>query len=286
MDDQDRRRELGHFVRTRRERLSPKSVGLPKGAARRTPGLRREEVAQLASVSVTWYTWLEQGRDINVSAQALNTIARALRMDRTERTHLFMLARQPLPPQPPPDEEATPVLRRVLANVGISPAYVTGRRWNVLAWNEAAEVVFGDFGAKIGRERNLLWRSFTDMEWRRRIVDWETHAQCIMAQFRVAYGQHVGDDACTQLVRDLQQISPEFARWWPRHDVRERPGGRKEFRHPTAGVLVLEDSLFQVVDAPDVRIYFYAPMDEAETPAKLQKLVAGRPCARRRVSKA
>ena len=92
MDDQDRRRELGHFVRTGRERLSPKSVGLPKGAARRTPGLRREEVAQLASVSVTWYTWLEQGRDINVSAQALNTIARALRMDRTERTHLFMLA--------------------------------------------------------------------------------------------------------------------------------------------------------------------------------------------------
>ncbi len=166
MDDQDRRRELGQFVRTRRERLSPKSVGLPKGAARRTPGLRREEVAQLASVSVTWYTWLEQGRDINVSAQALNTIARALRMDRTEQTHLFMLARQPLPPQPPPDEEATPVLRRVLANVGISPAYVTGRRWNVLAWNEAAEVVFGNFGAKMGRERNLLWRSFTDMETR------------------------------------------------------------------------------------------------------------------------
>ena len=98
-------------------------------------------------------------RDINVSAQALNTIARALHMDGTERTHLFMLARQPLPAQPPPDEETTPVLRRVLANVGISPAYVTGRRWNVLAWNEAAEVVFGDFGAKMGRERNLLWRS-------------------------------------------------------------------------------------------------------------------------------
>jgi MmyB-like transcription regulator ligand binding domain len=204
-----------------------------------------------------------------------------LRMDGTERTHLFMLARQPLPAQPPPDEETTPVLRRVLANVGISPAYVTGRRWNVLAWNEAAEVVFGDFGAKMGRERNLLWRSFTDMEWRQRIVDWETHAQCIMAQFRVAYGQHVGDDACTQLVRDLQQISPEFARWWPRHDVRERPGGRKEFRHPTAGVLVLEDSLFQTFSSggctrpADIFLY---PLDEADTPAKLQKLVAGRPC--------
>src|SRR6266403_3077986 len=126
MDDQDRRRELGQFVRTRRERLTPKSIGLPKGAARRTPGLRREEVAQLAAVSVTWYTWMEQGRDINVSGQALNTIARALRMDGTERTHLFMLARQPLPAQPPPDEETTPVLRRVLANVDlqqISPEF-------------------------------------------------------------------------------------------------------------------------------------------------------------------
>jgi MmyB-like transcription regulator ligand binding domain len=136
-------------------------------------------------------------RDINVSAQALNTIARALHMDGTERTHLFMLARQPLPAQPPPDEETTPVLRRVLANV------------------------------------------------------------------------------------DLQQISPEFARWWPRHDVRERPGGRKEFRHPTAGVLVLEDSLFQTFSSggctrpADIFLY---PLDEADTPAKLQKLVAGRPC--------
>ena len=129
MDDLERRRELGNFVRTRRERITPKEAGVSVSGSRRTPGLRREEVAYLASVSVTWYTWLEQGRDITVSSQVLNTVARALRMNPTERAHLFMLARQPLVPALPPADKMPPALQRVLDSLNPNPAYLTGRRW-------------------------------------------------------------------------------------------------------------------------------------------------------------
>jgi hypothetical protein len=275
MDDLERRRELGNFVRTRRERVTPKEAGLPVSGSRRTLGLRREEVAYLAPVSVTWYTWLEQGRDITVSSQVLNTVARALRMNPTERAHLVMLARQPLVPALPAADKMPPPLQHVLDSLNPNPAYLTGRRWNLLGWNAAALEIFGGFDPDPVHGRNLLWLCFTNPEWRRRIVDWEVHAQCILALFRVSYGMYTGDNACSQLVRDLQQTNAEFARWWSRHDVRDQPGGRKEFWHPAAGRLILEDSMFNVVSGiPDLRLFLYTPLEEEDTPAKLRKLSA------------
>ena len=275
MDDIERRRELGNFVRTRRERITPKEAGVSVSGSRRTPGLRREEVAYLASVSVTWYTWLEQGRDITVSSQVLNTVARALRMNPTERAHLFMLARQPLVPALPPADQMPTALQRVLDSLSPNPAYLTGRRWNLLGWNAAAFEVFGGFGLDAVHGRNLLWLCFTNPEWRRRIVDWEAHAQCILALFRLSYGLYTGDNACSQLVRDLQQTSAKFARWWSRHEVNDQPGGRKEFWHPTVGRLILEDSILKIVtDKPDLRLFLYTPLDEEDTPAKLLEVSA------------
>lgn len=276
MKTQERRQELGDFVRTRRERLAPAETGLSAGGKRRTPGLRREEVALLSGVSVTWFTWLEQGRDINVSVSVLESLARVLRMDEAERVRLFMLARQPLPVRDASEAEVTPSLRRVLDGLPTHPAYIVGRRWDVLAWNRAAGEVFGDFGAPEagGHARNLVWLSFTSAAWRNRIVQWETHAQCVLAQFRAVYGQHTGDPLCDDLVQQLQNQSTEFADWWPRHDVRDLPGGRKEVRHPDAGLLVLEDSLFSVAGSPDLRLFLYTPLDEEDTPAKLRRLVS------------
>lgn len=274
MDNEKRRQELGDFVRTRRERISPSEAGLPAGKTRRTPGLRREEVALLAGVSVTWYTWLEQGRGINVSAAVLESIARVLKLDGTERAHLFMLAQQTPPPSAPFEEAVSPALQRVLDHQGISPAFIVGRRWDILAWNRAASAVFGNFEAMPERERNLVWLSFTEPAMRRLIVDWESHAQCVLAQFRAGYGLHPDDPWCSQLINDLQKLSPEFAAWWPRHDVREMPGGRKEFQHPAAGKLVLEDSLFQVAGSPDLRLFLYVPTEEENTSAKLRRLIA------------
>lgn len=284
MEDKVRRQELGDFVRTRRERVSPLEAGLGPGTKRRTPGLRREEVALLAGVSVTWFTWLEQGRAINVSAQVLESLARVLRLDAAERARLFMLTRQPLPPQAASDAEVPAALRRVLDSLEHSPAYIVGHRWDVLGWNRVAREVFGDFGTQGGgrHERNLVWLSFTSSEWRQRIVQWDAHAQCVLAQFRASYGKHTGDPLCDDLVLQLQQRSEEFASWWPRHDVREVPGGRKEVRHPDAGLLVLEDSLFQVAGSPDLRLFLYTPLDEEDTPEKLRRLVHPRKPSRKR----
>src|SRR5919109_552367 len=157
-----RLQELGDFLRTRRARLTPEDVGLPRGSRRRAPGLRRAEVAQLAGVSVDWYTWLEQGRPITVSTQVLESLVQALHLNANEREHLFFLAHQ----QPPPAramelETVSPTLQHFLDHQGFSPAFVLGRRWDVVAWNEAARVVFGDYGQMTSRERNAVWRLFT-----------------------------------------------------------------------------------------------------------------------------
>ncbi len=274
MDDRERRRELADFLRTRRGRLAPERVGLPRGARRRTPGLRREEVAQLADVGTTWYTWLEQERAIRVSAQVLDSIARALQLDGAERRHLFLLADQPLPPLPPPFEErVSPALQRLLDAQGRNPAYVVGRRWDRIAWNGAARAVFDDFPTLPPRERNTVWRLFTDPTKRRFHVDWVGTAQHVLAQFRADSARHVGDPWFTELIDDLHRASPEFRAWWPRHDVWGNPDGRKELEHPCSGRLVLEHTTLQVPDAPDLKVIMYTPLPEADTAVKLAGLV-------------
>src|SRR5690349_10448358 len=173
MHKSERRQALADFLRQRRARLSPTDVGLPPGLRRRTPGLRREEVAQLANMGASWYVWLEQGRDVHPSAQILESLAQALRLTPNERRHLFLLAGQALPAQALPEEEHVyPALRQMLNDLNPSPAYVMGRRWDYLAWNRAADAIFNISEATSLYERNLVWRLFTNPAMRER-PGWE-----------------------------------------------------------------------------------------------------------------
>lgn len=264
--------ELANFLRSRRARLLPADVGLPQTARRKTAGLRREEVAQLAGVGITWYTWLEQGRDINVSVQVLDSLAQTLRLTPEEKAHLFLLAGQ-IPPQHsvPQQEYVSPFLQKFLEHLGTSPAYVTGRRWDVLAWNRAACQVITNFAALPVDECNIVRFIFTSEDCRRRFVDWEGIAQRILAQFRVSSGQYRDDEQMSTLITDLKRCSPEFACWWPRHEVQGRQDGQKELLHPQAGLLALDHSTFQIDGSPGLKMVVYLPGNE-ETAKKLEQL--------------
>src|SRR5581483_5106736 len=175
--EEQRLQELGDFLRTRRARLAPEDMGLPRGSRRRAPGLRRAEVAQLAGVSVDWYTWLEQGRPISVSTQVLESIVQALHLNAEERAHLFFLAHQQPPPARATEPEiVSPTLQRFLDHQYLSPAFVTGRRWDVVAWNEAARAIFVYFEQVTTNERNSVWLLFTSPQHRQLLIDWEGHA--------------------------------------------------------------------------------------------------------------
>jgi transcriptional regulator with XRE-family HTH domain len=269
-----RRQELANFLRTRRARISPEQVGLPTRLRRRISGLRRDEVALLAGMSVDWYTWLEQGRAINVSEQVLESLVQALQLNAHEREHLYLLACQHLPPEMPEvNETVSPTLQHFLDHLGTSPAYVTGQRWDIVAWNEAACAVFGDFRRMTKRERNIVWRTFTSPTHRQLLVDWERNAQHILARFRASCRHFLGDPWLTELVEDLKLTSSEFREWWPRHDVQGASEGRKALNHPSAGLLLLEHLTFQVDDALDLKVTVYIPTNEADTPSKLQCLL-------------
>ncbi|HEY4387074.1 MAG TPA: helix-turn-helix transcriptional regulator [Ktedonobacteraceae bacterium] len=265
MTDNERRKELADFLRIRRARLAPAEVGLPRTARRKTVGLRREEVAQLASVGVTWYTWLEQGRDIHVSSQILDSLAQVLRLSSVEKAHLFLLADQ-APPLPSSDaqEQITPFLQKFLVQLGTSPAYIMGRKWDLLAWNCAACSLFGDFASQPPHERNMMRLIFTSSELRHLLVDWEGVAQRSLAQFRASSSRYVDDAQFGVLVKELQQVSPEFALWWPRHDVQGRQDGRKELHHPQVGYLALDHSTLQVNDQPELKVAIFLPASEED----------------------
>ncbi len=268
------RSELAHFLRTRRSHLSPAEVGLPRTARRKTAGLRREEVAQLAGVGVTWYTWLEQGRDIHVSIQVLESLAHTLRLTPAETAHLFLLAGQASPAYPLPQQEyVSPFLYRFLEHMGSNPAYIMGRRWDVLAWNRAACQVFADFAAMPVEERNIVHLLFIDEAYRRRYGDWEGIAQRVLAQFRASSSQYRNDASFGVLITELQQRSPEFACWWSQHEVQGRQNGRKELIHPQVGSLILEHSTFQIDGSPGLKMVVYLPACE-ETARKLEHLSA------------
>jgi len=277
-EEGERLRELADFLRTRRERLSPEDVGLPRGSRRRTPGLRREEVAQLVGVGATWYTWLEQARDVRASVELLENLSRVLRLNGEERDHLFLLARgQPAPDPPPLSETVSPELARLVDNLGTNPAYVTGPRWDLLAWNRAATAIYADFGEIPPGERNLLRYGFTDAELREKLVDWEWNARCWLGQFRASLARYPGEPGFSRLVDELRRASPEFRRWWEDHDVSGRMQGRKEFDHPVVGRLVFEHATFRVDEAPDLNLVLYSPAPEADTAEKLRSLVSAAP---------
>lgn len=275
MNDQERRKELAHFLRTRRERLSPEAVGLPGGSRRRTPGLRREELAVVAGIGVTWYTGLEQGREITVSPQVLESLAKVLKLNAVERTHLFLLARQQQPADPYPfTADVSPALQHILENMGTFHAYIANPRFDLLAWNQAMTCIYQtDFGALPVRERNILRLVFTSPSQHMLLVNWEKAAQGLLAQFRASTERYVGEPWRSALVAELEQASPQFRAWWPRYDIQATHTEKKELHHPLVGRLVLQPTTFQVTDAPDLRMVIYTPLAEANTAQKLEQLV-------------
>jgi transcriptional regulator with XRE-family HTH domain len=276
--DEIRRQELSNFLRTRRDRMTPADVGLPATFRRRTPGLRREEVAQLAGMSATWYTWLEQKRPIGVSPTVLDNLARVLRLDPAERVQLFQLAlSRPVLDSPSKPETVSPLLRRLLDEPNSTPLLVLGRRWDILAWNRAAQAFFIDFEQVPANERNMLWLLFTNSALRSFLVNWRARAQDTLARFRVDYGRHAGDAHFVQLVERLNSVNPDFAEWWPRHDIRPITEGRYDYDHPLVGRMIVENTMFSVVDNPELRLVVFLAAAASNSIAKMQKLVAAFP---------
>ena len=278
-----RKRELGAFLRSRRERLTPAEVGLPEGARRRTPGLRREELAMLAGVGATWCTWLEQGRDVKPSNEVLAALADALRLDPAERRHLYILAgRAPPNPRPTSIERVEAPLRHTLASLSTQPAYVMGRRSDVLAWNPAAAAVFGDYGALQGDARNIMHLLFTDPSHRRLLVDWETLARVALGRFRAESARYIGDPDFERLIARLDAESPEFRAWWPQRDVTRQLSGVKKIRHPKAGAMTFEHMSLSIDDGSDMKLIVYTPLAEDDTVAKMTALLGAAAKATRR----
>jgi transcriptional regulator with XRE-family HTH domain len=268
-----RRRELASFLRSRRERLSPETLGLTSYGRRRTPGLRREEVAQLAGVGVTWYTWLEQGRDINVSGQVLESLARTLRLDRHEQAHLMALAGSADAAPSLVCPTVTPGVLAVLESLGTTPAVVHNARRDLLAYNVVYGKVFPELASIPPQERNLLLLMFTHPRWRVSMPDWDLAAPRLVAQFRSAMAGHVAEPAWKGLLEQLLDRSPEFAQLWLRHEVLGPETGCKRFRHERFGLLRMDFTHLWLDQRVGTRMTVYTPADEL-TRAALESLAA------------
>ena len=268
--DDLRRQELAAFLRSRRERLTPVDVGLPDAGRRRTPGLRREEVALLAGVGVTWYTWLEQARDIHVSEQVLGAIARTLLLDSHERSHLFTLAGAPQPASDADAEAVTPEIRAILDKLDPFPAFVSNGRYDLLAYNRAYRVLVGDLDALPVEERNSLWLMFAKETTSRCFVDRDDSRSRMVAQLRAAMAEHVADPVWKCLVKRLQQASPAFAELWERHDVAQPENARKRILHCQLGLLQFTHAHSWLAARAGLRLITYVPADEATAEALQQ----------------
>jgi transcriptional regulator with XRE-family HTH domain len=248
-----RQQQLADFVRAQREKLEPAASGLPAGGRRRTPGLRREEVAQRCGLSVTWYTWLEQGREISLSPTALARLAVALRLERAQRAYLFELAgkRDPEDDVVAIDELPAPV--RACIKAIKAPAYVLDRTWTARAWNIGAERLFIGWLTPSG-DRNLLRFIFLEPTARSLISDYDERARRVVAEFRADLGTHLDDAAIRGLIESLRAESKLFARLWGEHSVLGREGGARTFNHPTQGNLRYEQVTFNVANRPDLKL--------------------------------
>jgi hypothetical protein len=264
-----RRAELGEFLKARRARLSPADFGMPPGSRRRTPGLRREEVALLAGVGVTWYTWLEQGREINASQQVLDAVARTLRMDLVEREHLFRLA-EATPVRPPRGCSDIPAaIGEIVASLDPLPASLINSRFDILLQNQASKDLFAAWHALPCLHKNTLWCCLTEPDAKAWLAEYDQHIRYIVARMRAAYGNHIGDLEWEEDIRRLSSISREFADLWARHEVAKPEPRTLTYHHPQAGTLRLAISELNVPDMPESRIVVYSPMDD-ETRERLK----------------
>lgn len=258
-DPLEQRRELGRFLRAHREKLKPEALGLSLGSRRRTPGLRRDEVAQLCGVSATWYSWIEQGRDVSASSPALARLAAALQLSRAERAYLFELAGKRDLERSEDAAEQLPAAGLGCVDAMTAPAYILDRSWNALRWNTpAAELFVGWLDQPA--PHNLLDFIFLAPEARSLICDWETRARRVAAEFRAGSSPHLGDNVLRRSIDVLLRASADFARFWNEHDVLGREGGERTFNHPTRGFLRYEQVAFNLAGHPDLKLTMLLPV--------------------------
>lgn len=263
---------LGTFLRDRRSRLDPAVFGF--SGRRRTPGLRREEVAQRANISPTWYTWLEQGRGGAPSSDVLNRIANGLMLTEPEREHLFILGLGR-----PPEvryraiEGISPRLQRLIDTLEVSPALVRTASWDIVAWNRAATVVMTDYGSLAPQDRNVLRLLFCNPNIRNVQHDWETMARFVVGAFRADAARAGATSEIAALVEELSLASPEFKRIWQENEVISHGEGTKRLRHPVLGDIALEYSGFAIDGRPDLNMVVYNPVDP-DVAERIRKLMA------------
>jgi transcriptional regulator with XRE-family HTH domain len=263
-----RRAELGEFLKARRAQLSPDDFGMPPGSRRRTPGLRREEVALLAGVGVTWYTWLEQGRQINASTQVLDAVARTLRLDRVEREHLYRLA-EATPLRTECSRKAVPdTIREIVHSLEPLPASLINSRFDILLSNDASEELFWEWHTLPCVHKNTLWCCVTEPSARSKFLEYDQQVRYLIARLRSAYSRHIGDQDWEEDIRRLASLSREFAELWARHEVADAEPRTLTYLHPRAGTLSLTVSELEVPDMPEARIVVYTPRD-ADTRARM-----------------
>jgi transcriptional regulator with XRE-family HTH domain len=276
------RAELAAFLRARRARLRPQDVGIPDGGAsgrRRTPGLRREEVAQLSGVGVTWYTWLEQGRDIAASAQVIDALARALQLGPDEHAHLRRLSDLPAPEAPAATAERIPRLQRLVDALWPNIASVWDVHMDFLAWNAAYARLRVDPAGLPDDRRNMIWLMFTSAENRARMRQWEAAARAVLSQFRMAAAQRPRDPRFAELVQALAEESPDFRAWWPEYPVRSFRPTTIELTHPLTGQIAFELFQLRLAEHPDLVLVLQVPASPADL--RRAELVLGLPSADR-----
>lgn len=278
MNNQARLQALSTFLKAQRSKIAPESAGLPAGTRRRTPGLRREEVAQLSGVSTTWYTWLEQGRDIRVSASVLDCIAAALQLTVDERKYLFSLALESgtgVGANIRQEEmtEISPSLQRILQELRYCPTIISDRRCHIVGWNQAASHVFLDFQHIPPEQRNMIRLLFTRKEFRRLAGNWEQFVRGFLAIFRAYYGQYVEDEWYGQFLEEMKSLDPDFHTLWEQSQVSTAPEVLLEFRHAKAGKMLFHLTSLQVHGSTDLRCSIYTPAPDSSTESKLKQLM-------------
>ena len=273
--NEERRRELGQFLRDRRTGLVRAEHGLPPIGRSRTLGLRREEIAAFAAVSVTWYTWLEQGRDINASRQVLESIGRVLRLSPAEQSYVLALGgHAAVPAGGTAVIESVPAHLQALLDAMDFPAFAVAPDWGIAGWNAAYRGLYSRIAEVDPAERNLLWLVFTDPQLRQMLPDWDITSRNFVAEFRAEAGPRLGSAAHTSLVGRLQQESVEFASIWAEHVVLNFSSRGRVFIHPAVGELVFEQHRLVPSDVPDLHFVMYVPTEGTPTRERLARLGA------------
>ncbi|WP_461173407.1 helix-turn-helix transcriptional regulator [Arthrobacter sp. Z1-9] len=280
MQDSGRRKELGLFLRARRDQAVRADYGLPPIARKRERGLRREEVAFLSGVSVTWYTWLEQGRDVSPSRQVLEAISRALHLSDTGLDYVLSLGGYASAgPSSAAAATAPAHIQRLLDALDPNPAFALLPDWSVAGWNNAYAALYPNIATVSAPDRNLLWLVFTDPYVRDLLPDWDVTSKRFLAEFRAETGQRLGDPDVAYQVERLKETSPEFRAGWDRYDILGFESRERLFHHPAVGVLQLEHHQLSPSDRPDLHLVVYTPSPGSDAAAQMQSLIAGTPRA-------